>query len=255
MNDKKFAYLKLEFDDLDVIRETLTPEQGIILIFAILDYAKDGTTREVPDEVRVMYVLLRKKIDRAQRAYEEKCRINAENAAKGGKAKARNAAKATGSAPAQAKKFKPPTLSQFKNAVKKLVDADELPYDEKIPEYSIEEFFDHLAEGNWEINGTPIQSRHDWEMALIAKFYKYDSPIDHLYYWAFCRLFSTYDGLRDSDGKTMAEVVADSYISDFDEDDSCWWIAGKAYSVSEKQAALDAFVTEWKTEQAENRPP
>lgn len=251
----KLSYFKWMSDDAEVLKENMTAEQIGELFVAVMDYLQTGTVKEVSQDIRFAYADYRKKVDRACISYDETCAKRAESGKKGGKAKAKNAAKAAGPTPDQVKKFKPPTLSQFKNAVKKLVDADELPCDEKIPEYSIEEFFDHLAESNWEINGTPIQSRHDWEMALIAKFYKYDSPIDHLYYWAFCHLFSTYDGLRDSDGKTMAEVVADSYIADFDEDDRCWWIAGKAYSVSEKQAALDAFVTEWKTEQEENRPP
>ena len=53
----------------------------------------------------------------------------------------------------------------------------------------------------------------------------------------------------------MAESLAYSFIDDFDEDDKRWWIAGKAYSASEKQAALDAYVADWKAEQEESRPP
>lgn len=255
MSDKKFAYYKLEYNDLDTIRETLTKEQGFELICALVDYSRNGTIVELPAELRIPFVMLKKKVDQAHAAYEAKCNTLKENGRKGGEAKAKNRERTAGSAPAQAKKFKPPTLTQFKNAVKKLVDTDELPCDEKIPEYSIEEFYDHLAEKNWTINGTPIQSRHDWEMALIAKFYRHDSTIDHLYYWAFCRAFSTFDGLRDADGNTGAEEVASSYINDFDEDDKCWRIADKTYPLSEKQAALDAYVVEWKDEQEENRPP
>ena len=242
-------------DDAEVLKESLTTEQIGELFVAVMDYLRTGTVEEVSKEIRFPYADYRKKVDRARLKYEKKCQVNAENAAKGGKAKARNAAKAAGPAPKQTKKFKPPSLSQFKNAVKKLVDADELQCDERIPEYSLEEFYDYLAERNWAINGTPIQSRHDWEMALIAKFYDYDSPVAHFYFWAFCYLFSTYDGLRDSDGATRAESLADSFIGDFDEDDKCWWIAGKAYSASERQAALDAYVADWKAEQEESRPP
>lgn len=250
-----FGYYKLECTDLDTIRETLPKEQGFDLICALVDYSRDGTITELPAELRIPFAMLKKKVDQAHKVYEEKCNTLKENGRKGGEAKAKNRGQATGSAPAQVKKFKPPTLSQFKNAVKKLVDTDELLCDERIPEYSIEEFYDYLAERNWAINGTPIQSRNDWEKALLAKFCDYDSPVAHFGFWAFCHLFSTYDGLRDSDGTTMAESVADSFICDFDEDDKCWWIVGKAYSASERQAALDAYVAEWKGEQVENRPP
>lgn len=255
MNDKKFGYYKLECNDLDTIRETLTKEQGFDLICALVDYSRDGTVTELPADLKIPFLMLKKKVDQAHKVYEDKCNTLKENGRKGGKAKAKNAAKAAGPVSDQVKKFKPPTLSQFKNAVKKLIDSDELPCDEKIPEYSVEEFYDHLAEKNWTINGTPIRSRHDWEKALIAKFYDYDSPVASFYYWAFCYLFSAYDGLRDSEGKTMAENVADSFINDFDEGDNCWWVAGKAYTASERQAALDAFVADWKAEQIENMPP
>lgn len=248
-------YFKWMVEDAKVLKENLTTEQIGELFVAVMDYLQTGTVVEVSKEIRFPYADYRNKVDRACASYDETCSKRAESGKKGGKAKAKNAAKAAGAAPDQAKKFKPPTLSQFKNAVKKLVDSDELPCDEKIPEYSIEEFYDHLAERNWTINGTQIQSRHDWEMALIAKFYKHDSTIDHLYYWAFCRVFSIFDGLRDSDGKTGAESVASSYIDDFDENDKCWRIAGKTYPFSERQAALDAYVADWKDEQEESRPP
>lgn len=252
---RKLTFFMWMADDAEVLKESLTTEQIGELFVAVMNYLQTGTVEEVSKEIRFPYADYRKKVDRASAKYEKKCQVNAENAAKGGKAKARNAAKAAGPAPKQTTKFKPPTLSQFKNAVKKLVDTDELLCEERIPEYSIEEFYDHLAERNWTINGTPIQSRHDWETALIAKFYDLDSPVARYYFWAFCHLFSTYDGFRNSDGVTMAESFADSFIGDFDEDDKCWWIAGKAYSLSERQAALDAYVADWKAEQEQNRPP
>lgn len=251
----KLVYFKWMVEDAKVLKENLTTEQIGELFVAVMDYLQTGTVVEVSKEIRFPYADYRNKVDRACASYDETCSKRAESGKKGGKAKAKNAARAAGEAPDQAKKFKPPTLSQFKNAVKKLVDTDELPCDERIPEYSIEEFYDYLAERNWTINGTPIQSRIDWEKALIAKFYGSDSPVAHFYFWAFCHLFSTYDGFRDSDGATMAESLAYSFIDDFDEDDKRWWIAGKAYSASEKQAALDAYVADWKAEQEESRPP
>lgn len=250
----KLVYFKWMVEDAKVLKENLTTEQIGELFVAVMDYLQTGTVEEVSKEIRFPYADYRNKVDRASTSYEETCAKRAESGKKGGTTKAKNAAKEAGAASARAK-FKPPTMSQFKNAVKKLVDTDELMCDEKIPEYSIEEFYDHLAEKNWTINGTPIRSRHDWEKALIAKFYDYDSPVASFYYWAFCYLFSAYDGLRDSEGKTMAENVADSFINDFDEGDNCWWVAGKAYTASERQAALDAFVADWKAEQKDNIPP
>lgn len=69
MNDKKFAYYKLEFTDFGVIRETLTKEQGFTLICAIADYARDGTIIEVPPEARDLFDLLRKKHDHTKQVH------------------------------------------------------------------------------------------------------------------------------------------------------------------------------------------
>ena len=69
MNKTKCTYYKLWFDDFDVIQKTLTPEQGMALICAIADYAKDGTIAEVPPEARELFSLLRKKQDHAKRVH------------------------------------------------------------------------------------------------------------------------------------------------------------------------------------------
>lgn len=251
----KLVYFKWMVEDAKVLKENLSTEQIGELFVAVMDYLQTGTVKEVSKDIRFPYADYRNKVDRACASYEETCAKRAESGKKGGTAKAKNTAKATGSAPAQEKKFKPPTLSQFKNAVKKLVDTNELPCDEKIPDYKIEDFYDQLSEKDWKINGVQIESRHDWETALIAKFYEFDSKIAHLYYWAFCHAFSTYNGLRDTDGKTRAEAVAYSFIDDFDEEDKCWRVGGKIYPFSESEAALDALVSVWKNEQEENRPP
>lgn len=242
-------------EDAKVLKENLTTEQIGELFVAVMDYLRTGTVEEVSKEIRFPYADYRNKVDRACASYDATCSKRAESGKKGGKAKAKNAAKAAGPTPDQAKKFKPPTLSQFKNAVKKLIESGDMLCDEKIPDYKIEDFYDHLSEKGWKINGAQIESRNDWERALIAKLDYFDSSVGHLYYWAFCHLFSTYNGCRDEEGRTSAEAIAYRYIDSFDENKNNWKIGGKVYPFSEKQAALDAFAAKWLEEQEESRPP
>lgn len=237
MNDKKFAYYKLEFTDLDVIRETLTKEQGFDLICAIVDYAKDGTTiAEVPPEARIFFSLLRKKQDQAKNKYDELCTKRAESGKKGGEAKAKNREQATGTVPAQAKKFKPPTLKQFKNAVEKIADDNGWDYPN---DYDIEAFYDHLNENRWLFEGMPIQSRKDWEAIISERF----SDLDNVYYEALRYLISTYPQLHhrwsDIDG------ITDQLCESWDEKRRTWVIDGQAFQRDDFKAVLDLIAGEW----------
>ena len=241
LNDKKFAYYKLEFTDLDVIRESLTPEQGMALICAIVDYAKDGTIAEVPPEAKIFFSLLRKKQDQAKNKYDELCAKRAESGKKGGKAKAKNAAKAEGPTPDQATKFKPPTLSQFKNAVKKI--ADEYDWD-RPNDYDMEAFYDHLNESHWLFKGMPIQSRSDWEEIITAKFaLPSDLYVPNVCYAGMCYLISEYPQLHHQ--WSEIDEITDQLCESWDEKRGAWVIDGREFQRGNFQAVLDLIVGEW----------
>lgn len=243
-----FGYYKLECNDLDTIRETLTKEQGFDLICALVDYSRDGTITELPAELRIPFAMLKKKVDQAHKVYEDKCNTLKENGRKGGEAKAKNREQATGSVPAQAKKFKPPTLSQFKNAVKKIVDDND--FDDVEP-YDIEKFHDELNESSWNFEGMAIQSRNDWEKIIHARFH---DPLDYCY-----------DGLRLSYLSILKGIIhayphlhhmwgeIDSKIEDLLDcwDSNCWKVNGNSYKQYDWKAALDAL----SEEQEEDDPP
>ncbi len=146
MEKGEFAYYKLEFSDFETIRDSLPPEQGMLLLGAIVEYAKSGTAVEVPQEAKLFYAMLQKKQDRAKAKYDELCQKNRENGAAGGLAKARNA-KAGADGDTKPKRFKPPTLTQFKNAAKRFIDQDLLS--DGVDSYDIELFYDELNESGW----------------------------------------------------------------------------------------------------------
>lgn len=231
-----FGYYKLECDDLDTIRETLTKEQGFDLICALVDYSRDGTITELPAELRIPFAMLKKKVDQAHKVYEDKCNTLKENGRKGGKAKAKNAAKVAEPAPDQAKKFKPPTLKQFKNAVEKIAGDNGWDYPN---DYDIEAFYDHLNENRWLFEGMAIQSRKDWEAIISERF----SDLDNVYYEALRYLISTYPQLhhRWSD----IDEITDQLCESWDEKQRTWVIDGQAFQRGDFKAALDLIVGEW----------
>jgi len=244
MEKGEFAYYKLEFSDFETIKDSLPPEQGMILIGAIVEYAKSGTVVEVPQEAKLFYAMLRKKQDRAKAKYDELCQKNRENGAAGGKAKARNA-KAKADGDNKPKKFKPPTLTQFKNAVKRFLDEDLIMSDD-VDDYDIESFYDKLTESGWKIGGTAIQNRSDWESAVRAKFYCSSiQKTPDIYYNAFCYLFSTYPSLKEKHGSVQFEYLLDDFVEDnFERNAKTWRVNDQVFQIGEWKSALDAFVAD-----------
>lgn len=239
MNDKKFAYYKLEYNDLDTIRETLTKEQGFDLLCALVDYSRKGTIAELPADLRIPFVMLKKKVDQAHKAYEDKCSALKENGRKGGKAKAKNAAKSDVSAPDQTKKFNPPTLRQFKNAVEKIAEDNGWDYPK---DYDIEAFYDHLNENRWLFEGMAIQSREDWEAIISEKF----SGLDIIYYEALCYLISTYPQLHHR-WDVICEIT-DELCESWSDNQRVWIIDNQVFQKGDFRTALDLIVGEWQKE-------
>lgn len=179
-------------DDAEVLKENLTTEQIGELFVAVMDYLQTGTVVEVSQAVKYPYADYRKKVDRACTSYDEIVAKRAESGRKGGTAKAAKAKEAQATP-----QFKPPTLSQFKNAAKKLSDnGNSFEYDE----YDVESFYDELKENDWHIGSAPILIRDDWESAIIEKFS--DENFDGEHYQLFKIAFE--EGRRDEDGENIA---------------------------------------------------
>lgn len=239
----KLVYFKWMVEDAKVLKENLTTEQIGELFVAVMDYLQTGTVVEVSKEIRFPYADYRNKVDRACASYDETCSKRAESGKKGGKAKAQNAAKAAGQIPNQAKKFKPPTLSQFKNAVNKIV--DDSGFDDA-DNYDIESFFDSLVERSWIFEGMPIQSRKDWEEIIYARFHdplSYDNDgLDISYYDIFSYVLSTYPQLHyrwDDVDSILSDLIYSCW------ENGTWNVKGSKFEKKNWKSALDALAAEW----------
>ena len=232
----KLVYFKWMVEDAKVLKENLTTEQIGELFIAVMDYLQTGVVQEVSKDIRFPYADYRSKVDRSSANYEETCAKRAESGRKGGTAKARNAANTAGVDSQQAKKFKPPTLKQFKNAVEKIADDNGWDYPN---DYDIEAFYDHLNENRWLFEGMPIQSRKDWEAIISERF----SDLDNVYYEALRYLISTYPQLhhRWSD----IDEITDQLCESWDEKRRTWVIDGRAFQRDDFKAALDLIAGEW----------
>lgn len=242
MGKGEFAYYKLEFSDFETIRESMTPEQGMDLLAAIIEYTKSGTVADVPQEAKVFFAMLRKKQDRAKAKYDELCNKLAENGKKGGEAKAKNA-KGEAKEAAQGKKFRPPTLTQFKNAVKHIVEVDDFESPET---YEIECFFDQLKEANWQFEGMAIQSREDWERIVYHKF-----NTDHDDCWipdftAFRYLVKAYPELHHR-WDCIGDILFDLYEG-WNDQQRTWAVEGQIFSRIDWAKALDVLAAKYTEE-------
>lgn len=176
---------------------------------AVMDYLQTGTVVEVSQAVKYPYADYRKKVDRACTSYDEIVAKRAESGRKGGTAKAAKTKEAQATS-----KFKPPTLSQFKNAVKALSDSEEIDSD-YFDIHDVESFYDELKENNWRIGTAPVVRRGDWEDAIKARFCYDDAcdrrrPAYELFRFAFSRNY------RDEEGCSLAY----SMVMDFSDTNS-----------------------------------
>ena len=87
----KLTYFKLMREDFEVLNEMYSPAQIGELIVATMQYLADGTVMEVDAALKYAFTDYRKKVDRAQKAYDKKCETNSKNGTKGGEAKAEKA--------------------------------------------------------------------------------------------------------------------------------------------------------------------
>lgn len=185
---ESLAYLKWYFNKTDALESfvkdgLITKEQAADLFFAVQAYAKTGEERDLSDPALIMqYKTLCIDIDKAKKKYVQKCETNRRNGAKGGKAKAEKAAakgsEAAPAAPAPEKpKFKPPTLTQFKNAVEHF-NENEWDGEADYSDYDIESLYDELNENGWVWKDRfAIQSREDWEKLIQWRFGTYSAEI------------------------------------------------------------------------------
>lgn len=232
----KLVYFKWMVEDAKVLKENLTTEQIGELFVAVMDYLQTGTVSEVSKDIRFPYADYRNKVDRACASYDETCAKRAESGKKGGTAKAKNAAKAAGKEQTQEKKFKPPTLKQFKNAV------DE--YADDVSDYDIESFYDHLSESKWQFEGMAVQSRNDWEQIISARFCNNSIPkTPNVFYKAFSYLISAHPRLHHR--WEDVNSIIDSLIDGWDIDTGTWIVEGRAFNVSEWKEALDILAAGW----------
>lgn len=244
MGKGEFAYYKLEFSDFETIRESMTPEQGMDLLAAIIEYTKSGTVVDVPQEAKVFFAMLRKKQDRAKAKYDELCNKLAENGKKGGEAKAKNA-KGEAKEAEQVKKFKPPTLTQFKNAVKRIVEDNGF---DSAEDYDIESFYDQLKEANWQFEGMAIQSRKDWEKIIFAKFhdapYRGQVPISMFTIYQY--ILAKYPQLHNrwDDVDSLEEEFHESWT----DRERTLIIDGQAFHEAEWKKALDVLAAKYTEE-------
>ena len=78
------SYIKVFIDLLDSIEPLDDAEKGR-LFTALLNYAKDGKTPELPGNERFLFPMIKAQLDRDAASYEVRCETNRANGSLGGR--------------------------------------------------------------------------------------------------------------------------------------------------------------------------
>ena len=92
---KQCSYVCLYESYRDLLKPFSDEERGR-LVTAMLDYMFDGVEPDFPGNERFVWQAFQSQIDRDQATYEERCRVNRENAAKAAKAREQKATASDG---------------------------------------------------------------------------------------------------------------------------------------------------------------
>ena len=230
-------YFKWSFDQAQIYEDILTNEQLGELFRAVMDYARDGTEREVSAEILFPYRECKLAVDRSNSAYEKKCQTNKENGAKGGKAKAARSKERQKES--NDPKYIPPTKAEFKAMVSHFRSTDGIEADD----YEVLKLFDDLTKANWTIGGEPIMSTDELETIILVKFNP-DPVFAASYNWlTFQTLFGSYHGCRSENGDCQAESIHSDFWDLFDVDERKWNINNKWFPITEWREALEAYMS------------
>ena len=85
--------------------ELLPPEDRGKLLMALLDYGESGKMPDLHDSVSMAFSFMRAQMDRDATKYAERCAINAENGAKGGRPRKANKSENNREKPKETKRF------------------------------------------------------------------------------------------------------------------------------------------------------
>lgn len=213
------------------------------LVLALMIYTKDGTIPEnLPLTSQSLFTVYRVKIDSALKKYNETCEARAQSGAKGGKAKAANAAKeqllppdALPDAP-----FRPPGEKRFVAIVQNFVNNDDIP---AVDPKEAKKLFTAFEANGWTIRDEPIKSMQECKDAIFHHFAEsYGLPVE-MTRFIYTTIFSESHGLRNAEGVSKAADAVGSFFDCFNADQGTWDIHGNRYSRSEWRKAFDDFMT------------
>lgn len=231
--NKGLAYFAWYADAWEIVERRLNNAELGELCRAVMRYAftSEKMEREQFEHLRAIEWPLDDcyaRVDRARKAYE----AQVQGGAKGGKAKARNAAASEPQAskgaptPKQAPEFIPPTKTEFRDIVKHLRTNDEIDADN----CEVDDFYEELCQNDWTIGDRPITSRGDVKSIVLYRF-------DTVPY--FGNRTIAWNCFRSIFAKTGLAGEFEEFADHYDEQSETWVIDGKTYTNARE--AVEAY--------------
>ena len=139
----------------------LSTEQIGRLFVAVMETVEKGEVIEVGNDIKYAYSEHYRRVIDSKKAYEEKCKKNALNGSKGGKAKV--AKRETGNKNEAG--FKGLSKTQFRDMAKYICHE----YNTAYVQYEIDNLFERLSKNEWKYRGQLILSKHQCEAVVYAE--------------------------------------------------------------------------------------
>lgn len=217
------------------------------LVFALMLYTRDGElSGGLREGIAPIFAIYRAKIDAARKKYNATCEARAQSGAKGGKAKAANAAKAQQLPPDPAPDapFKPPNKAEFRAIIKKLQDRGE-PI-RTVSAKEINSFWSNMDTSDWCFRGERFRTNQELETMLIYRYFDSNTMPFTLAGAIFSTIFADFHGVRNGSDVSKAENAFNNFCECYDTDTDMWNVNNTQYSEENWRDALADFMTTYK---------
>lgn len=228
-------YFQLYVDDYDMLTGFGLDDKEVgIIIGAVMRYMKTGTDAQVPDNLKWPYYTMKGKVDKSIKKYEHICEVNAANASRGAKSRAKKCKES--SSRRQPTQRAPFTKAEFLRIAKDATEEMKLSCNKENLDYLLDRLRDHA----WTFGSFAIDTEEHLQEYLAAYYPPEAADYDPTFDFARRQLFNAlleHGAASIEEAADLATNAADSYT------------LGKGYELSDGQifntdAAAEAILTD-----------
>ena len=214
-------YFQLYVDDYDMLTGFGLDDKEVgIIIGAVMRYMKTGTDAQVPDNLKWPYYTMKGKVDKSIKKYEHICEVNAANASRGAKSRAKKCKES--SSRRQPTQRAPFTKAEFLRIAKDATEEMKLSCNKENLDYLLDRLRDHA----WTFGSFAIDTEEHLQEYLAAYYPPEAADYDPTFNFARRKIF---DALLEHGASSIQEA------SDYATSASESYTPGKGYEMTDGQ--------------------